>query len=235
MIGACSVALRVYEDEVRLCRAGCAAGFGRAPSGNPCSSVAFGAAICANPGALDARSGSATPGVGWRSAGSRALPASATRRTRDPRSLGLRPTLWRRAWPAGVSPSRGALPARAVLGTLTDSPHFWSTVLSSPVDPERSATTALPLSARHCRLRRRMRPRMPPTQQSNIGLRQTAATTNHPIKPTRPLTLSALPAPSPASSKVMLPRRRSAGGEHAVAKIARKRIRPRRAEVRPRV
>ena len=79
---------------------------------------------------------------------------------------------------------------------------------------------ALPLSTRHCRLRRRKRPRMLPIQKSRIGLRQTAATTNHPIKPTRPLTLSALPAPSPAPSKVMLPRRRSAGGEHAVAKIA---------------
>jgi len=153
MIGACSVALRVNEYEVRLCRARCAAALKRAPSTCRCSRVASGTALCANPGTLDARSGPAAPGVGWRSGGPAALPAPATRRTRDPRSFGLRPALWRRARAAGISPSRGALPTRALRGTLTGLDHFWSTVLFSPVDADRSTTrgpaaqhTPLPLA-----------------------------------------------------------------------------------------
>jgi hypothetical protein len=42
-------------------------------------------------------------------------------------------------------------------------------------------------------LRRRKRPRIPPIQKVRIGLRQAAATMNHPIKVVRPSTASALP------------------------------------------
>jgi hypothetical protein len=60
-------------------------------------------------------------------------------------------------------------------------------------------------------------------QKVKIGLRQTAATMNHPIKLTRPPKVSALPV----LTKAVLQARSGDRREHAVAKIARPRRSPR--------
>ena len=113
-------------------------------------------------------------------------------------------------------------------GSLTERGHFGSTALSRPVDPDRSATTAPPLSIRDCRLRRRKRPRTAPIQKVRIGLRQTAATMNHPIKVRRPPTASGLPRTKQGHvGDVMANERRASGGKHQRRAIPRLNARPR--------
>src|SRR5262249_10564891 len=95
--------------------------------------------------------------------------------------------------------------------------HFGSIVLSFGIDRDRSSTAAPALSTCDCRLRRKKRPRMLAIQKIRIGLRQPAATMNHPIKLTRLPKVSALPA----LTQAVLPARSGDKREHAVAKTVR--------------